>query len=234
MKNTLLRSIAFLSFVSCVVESHAAVITFTDTLPATNVILANSTPSAAGNIQVRNLGGVTLGNNRWVGSGFKAPTNTTLDKVTFFIYNDLVNAPALGAAMTFSIVSLTTQTGSPSAPFTPLYSESATVPSTYSAENYITFDLASAFALTANSFYGVMMSFDSGASNRGINLAQSANATGGTGNLGDLFYTADVGATYTNTAAPLNFVLQTVPEPATWGLLAFSLTTITVLRRRRA
>jgi len=30
-----------------------------------------------------------------------------------------------------------------------------------------------------------------------------------------------------------NLVLQVVPEPATWGLLAFSLTTVLVLRRRR-
>jgi len=31
-----------------------------------------------------------------------------------------------------------------------------------------------------------------------------------------------------------NIVVQTVPEPATWALLAFSLTTVMVLRRRRA
>ena len=29
-------------------------------------------------------------------------------------------------------------------------------------------------------------------------------------------------------------LLTVVPEPATWALLAFSLTTVTILRRRRA
>lgn len=233
MKKTLITSLAVVSLMASAFESRAAVITFTDSLPSADVILSNSVVSAAGNLQVRNIGSNATNNTRWVGSGFQAPANTTLDKVTFFIWTDTVGATALGANMTISIVSLGSQTASPSAPFTPLYSESATVPSTYSAQNYITFDLATPFALTLDSFYGIMISFDSNASNRGINLTQAPTATGGTGDFGNLFYTTDLGATYVNTTAPLNYVLQTVPEPATWGLLALSLTTVVLLRRRR-
>lgn len=233
MKTSLLKISAVCAVSLLSLEARGAVITFTDTLPTTDTILSNSTVSASGNLQVRNIGSSATNNTRWVGSGFQAPTSSSLDKVTFFIYNDLVGAAALGASMTISIVALPTQTGVPGAPFAPLYTETATVPVTYGNENYITFDLATPFALTADSFYGVMISFDSNASNRGINLTTAPGSTAGTGDLGSLFYTGDLGATYTTGTNPVNFVLQTVPEPST-TLLVFAAGTLLLAGRRRS
>lgn len=234
MKKILLAIFVSVLFAACSLESRAALITFTDSLPATNVILSNSITANA-SIQVRNIGANATSNTRWVGTGFQAPTSTTLDRVTLYIFNDLVNAPALGSNMTISVVSLTSLTASPAAPYSPLISESATVPGTYALENYMTFDLATPVSLTAGSYYGFMVYFNSNASNRGINFTQSGNGMGGnaTTGLGNVFFTGDQGQTYTNSSSPVSFLLQTVPEPATWGLLAFSLTAVVILRRRR-
>lgn len=214
----------------------AAVITFTDTLPSTNVILSNAnTISAGGNLQIRNTGGTDPTNNRWVGSGFKAATTTTLDKVTLLIANDTVNANALGATMTIAFVSLTSQTAAPSQPYSPFYSETASVPSTYANENYITFDLATPISLTANSYYGFLVYFNDPKSTRGINITTTPGSTAGTGNNGSLFFTYDQGATYTTSSNPVNFVLQAVPEPSMVALLAISAcgAAIAVTRKRR-
>lgn len=136
--------------------------------------------------------------------------------------------------MTISIVSLATLTASPSTPFTPLYSESATVPTTYNNEGYMTFDLASSYSLSANSNYGILVSFDTNATNRAINFTQ-VSGTGGKSGVGDTFYTADQGATYTNNTSTLNFVVQTVPEPSTSALLAIvgGATIVGIYRSRR-
>jgi hypothetical protein len=215
MKITLLKTIIVAVSVFGIASSPAATILFTDTLPTLNVVRSNTTVSAAGNLQVRNIGATPTANTRWVGFGFSTTSAVSLDKVTFFIYNDIVSSGALGATMTISVVSLASLTASPSTPYTPLYSETATVPATYGNENYMTFDLTSSYSLAADSNYGVMVYFNSNASNRGINFTQSPSSTGGIGGVGDLFYTTDLGATYTNTSAPLNFVIQTVPEPST-------------------
>lgn len=222
MKITLLKTIILAVSVFGIASSPAATILFTDTLPTSDTIRSNTTVSAAGNLQVRNIGATPTSNDRWVGFGFSTTSTVSLDKVTFFIYNDLVGAGALGATMTISIVSLSSLTASPSAPFTALYSETATVPATYGGENYMTFDLSTSYTLAASGNYGVVVSFNSNASNRGINFTQAPSGTGGntTLGIGDLFYTSDQGTTYTNTSAPLNFVLQTVPEPSTTALLA--------------
>lgn len=215
MKITLLKTIIVAVSVFGIANSPAATILFTDTLPTLDVIRSNTTVSAAGNLQVRNIGATPTSNTRWVGFGFSTTSAVSLDKVTFFIYNDIVSSGALGATMTISVVSLSSLTASPSTPYTPLYSETATVPVSYGNENYMTFDLTSSYSITEAGNYGVMVYFNSNASNRGINFTQSPSSTGGIGGVGDLFYTTDLGATYTNTSAPLNFVLQTVPEPST-------------------
>jgi len=215
MKIPLLKTIIVAVSVFGIADSPAATILFTDSLPTLDIIRSNTTVSASGNLQVRNIGATPTANTRWVGFGFSTSSSVSLDKVTFFIYNDIVSSGALGATMTISVVSLASLTASPSTPYTPLYSETATVPATYGNENYMTFDLNSSFSLTAAGNYGVMVYFNSNASNRGINFTQSPTNSGGIGGVGDLFYTSDLGATYTNTTAPLNFVLQTVPEPST-------------------
>lgn len=220
MKSTLLKTITLAASVLGIASSPAATILFSDTLPTSDIIRANTTVSASGNLQVRNIGATSTSNTRWVGFGFSAAAAVSLDKVTFFIYNDLVSSGALGATMTISIVSLSSLTASPSSPYTPLYSETAIVPTSYSNENYMTFDLATSYSLSAGGNYGVMVYFDSNASDRGINFSQAPSSTGGTSGIGDLFYTSDLGATYTNTTAPLNFVVQTVPEPSTIALLS--------------
>lgn len=219
MKITLLKTIILAVSFLGIANSPAATILFTDTLPTSDVIRSNTTVSASGNLQVRNIGATPTANTRWVGFGFSTASTVSLDKVTFFIYNDIVSSGALGATMTISVVSLASLTASPSTPYTPLYSETASVPATYANENYMTFDLSSSYSLTAGGNYGILVYFNSNASNRGINFSQAPTSTGGVGGIGDLFYTSDLGATYTNTSAPLNFVVQTVPEPSTTALL---------------
>ncbi len=234
MKITLLKTIILAVSFLGIANSPAATILFTDTQPTSDTIRSNTTVSSAGNLQVRNIGSTPTNNDRWVGFGFSTTSTVSLDKVTFFIYNDLVGSGALGATMTISVVSLSSLTASPSTPFTALYSETATVPATYGGENYMTFDLSTSYTLAASGNYGILVSFNSNASNRGINFSQSPSNSGGTGGVGDLFYTSDQGATYTNTAAPLNFVLQTVPEPSTTALLAiFGCTAIAGIYRSR-
>lgn len=219
MKITLLKTIILAVSVFGIATSPAATILFTNTLPTSDVIRSN-TGAKTGDIQVRNYGSTPTSNNRWVGVGFSTISAISLDKVTFFIApNGTPTATALGASMTISIVSLASLTASPSAPFTPLYSESATVPTTYNNESYITFDLASSYSLSANSYYGVLVSFNTNDTNRAMNFTQ-VSGTGGKSGIGDTFYTADQGATYTNNTAALNFVAQSVPEPSTTALLA--------------
>ncbi len=223
MKITLLKTIILAVSVFGIASSPAATILFTDTLPTSDVIRSNTTLSTStppANIQVRNIGITPTSNTRWLGVGFSTTSATSLDKVTFFIYNDLVNAEALSSTMTISIVSLSNLTASPSTPYTPLYSETAVVPSSYSNENYMTFDLATSYSLAADSSYGVMVYFNSNASNRGINFLEAPSNVSGTSGIGRTFYTTDQGATYTSSGNPLNFVMQTVPEPSTTALLA--------------
>lgn len=218
MKITLLKTIILAVSVFGIANSPAATILFTDTLPTSDVIRSNNAVSTSGNIQVRN----TSSSNRWIGFGFSPATTVSLDKVTLFVWNDTVGSDALGATMTISIVSLSNLSASPSTPFTALYSETATVPTTYSGQNYATFDLSTSYSLTAGGNYGIMISFNNSAANRGINFTQAPSGTGGntTAGIGDTFYTADQGATYTNNTSTLNFVVQTVPEPSTTALLA--------------
>ncbi len=205
-------------------QSQGASVIFEDVQPTTNVILSNTQKSSTGAIQVYNLPGT---GNRWVGFGFQATSAALLDKVTFTIYNDLVYSGAFGSTLTISIVSLPSLTGAPTAPFTPLYSESATVPLTYSQQDYFTFDLATPYQLTANSNYGIMLSFDNPAlANKAITLWQSSVNTAGTNNLGSTFYTMDGGATYSTNSGTVNFVLQSIPEPSA---LMLSLSTLGVL-----
>lgn len=229
MKNSTQVLAAAVMFSVLAPLSSAATIQFTSTLPNTDVILTNSVPTTA-NIQVRNIGSSGTA-NRWLGVGFSAASNTSLDQVTFFI--DTTNPPtasgnanSLGASMTIAIYSLSSLTSAPAANAAPLYSEVATVPSTYSGQGYVTFNLATPYALTAGSAYGIMISFNNTASSRGMNLLEATSSTGGKNNIGYTFYTYDAGATYTSDAHALNFVLQSppaaVPEASSVSLLLFS------------
>jgi hypothetical protein len=213
-------------------SSQGATVIFDNILPTSNVILSNSQKSSSGAIQVYNLPGT---GDRWVGFGFQTISAALLDKVTFTIYNDLVYSGALGATLTLSIVSLPTLTGAPAAPLTVLYSESATVPLTYSQQDYFTFDLVTSYQLAASSSYGILLSFSNPAvANKAITLWQSSVNTAGTNNLGSTFYTMDGGATYTTSSSTLNFVLQTVPEPSSVLLSLSALGVLALLWRRKS
>jgi hypothetical protein len=197
--------------------STAAVITFTDTLPSSNVMLSNASTGGGNNRQFYNYEPASSTSVRWVGVGFQAPSATSLDQATFFLYNDQVSADDLNAQMTISIVSLSTLTGAPSTPFTPLYSETGMSPSSYNGQNYITFDLDTPYALAADNFYGIVLSFDDPSKNRFMSLFMAG--TPGNGMRGSEFYTNSFGATWTTDSISMDFVLQTVPEPTSSGLL---------------
>ncbi len=219
MKISLLKTLILSLSVLGSAQLQAATILFTDTLPTSDLIRSNTTTTPTGNIQLRNYGSTPTNNNRWVGFGFSPASAVSLDKITLFIYSNQVTSTALGAAMTISIVSLSSLAASPAAPFVPLYSESATVPGTYGNEKYMTFDLQTSYSLAAGGNYGIMLSFDTNATNRAINFTQAASGTGGKSGIGDTFYTSDQGATYSNNSSTLNFVVQAVPEPSTMALL---------------
>jgi len=179
------------------------------------------------------MNGSTTPINRWVGVGFQAPSVGYLDKMTFFIYNNLVGTSVPGALMTFSIYSLSSLTAAPASSATPLYTETGTVPGTYSTENYITFDLTTPYALTSGSNYGVALEFNdtSSGSTRYMNLWLFG--TPGNGNRGSEYYTNDSGATWTADAISLGFVVQTVPEPSIVGLGIVAAVAFGIRRRLR-
>lgn len=216
--------------------TRAGTIAFTDTLPTTEVIRQTTNLSASGNLQLRNQGSTgTL--NRWIGSGFTVSSSTLLDRVTLYIYSDLVNTASLGTTIKVDVVSLASLTASPAAPYSTLYSETFTVPSSYSSQNYMTFDFTSAVALTANQNYGIVFSFVDTVSGSGINFQTTTGSTAGTNSIGSLFYTHDQGSTWTTAGNPLAFVLQTspsnIPEPTTCAvILGLGALGITGLRRR--
>lgn len=233
------RIMSFAAFLSGPLVGVAASVSFTSTLPTQDVLTQNTSLSATASIQVRNLSAT---NERWVGVGFTAPTNASLDRVTFYIaFNTenvgLVNSSALGATMKIDVVALDSLTGTPSVPYTTIHSETAVLPAAYGNELYLTFDLATSVALTATQNYGVMLSFTDFANSRGINLRQSPGGTAGTNGIGSLFYTTDDGATYT-TGSPVAFVLQTaaVPEPSSSAFLfgGVGLAVVALRRRRRS
>ena len=228
LPSKLITSLSFFAIYTATapLQSHGATVTFDNVQPSSDIILANSQKSSTGAIQVYNLSGT---GDRWVGFGFQTTSSALLDKVTFTIYNDLVYSGALGSTLTLSIVSIPTLTSAPSAPLVILYSESATVPLTYSQQDYFTFDLTTPYQLAANSPYGILLAFSNpAAQNKAITLWQASVNTAGTNNLGSTFYTMDGGASYTTSSGTLNFVLQTVPEPSAlllslsaFGLLCF-------------
>ena len=74
---------------------------------------------------------------------------------------------------------------------------------------------------SANSFNITFYTGSSGTFNATLSLAGVSQNTGGLGN-------SSLPGSY-----DIALVANAVPEPATWGLLAFSLTTVMVLRRRR-
>lgn len=229
---------------SCASAAMAGTASFTSTLPASDVLLQNTSLSSSANLQLRNIGTTATNNTRWVGVGFTAPsTASTLDRATFYIAfdtnsNGLVTSTALGATIQIDVVSLSSLTATPGAPYTVIYSETTTVPLTYSNEAYMTFDLATPVSLTANQNYGIVLSFVDNASGRGINFRQSPGGTAGTNSIGNTFFSGDQGATWT-TNSPLAFVLQTspsgIPEPSAYALICGlgALSLIALFRRPR-
>lgn len=212
---------------------QASTILFENALPTTDILLSNTQKSGSGGIQVYNL---SASSARSVGFGFQSPTASLLDKVTFTIIGSGVSSGALGASLTISIVSLSSLTAAPDTPYTPFYSESGIVPSSYSSEGYFTIDLNTPVQLAANGNYGIMLSFDSPATGRGINLWQSSVGTAGTSGRGSNFYTTDGGATFTTVpnGAALTFTLQTVPEPSTYALAVLGVSGLALAWKRKA
>lgn len=230
----LIASLSFFAIYTVLtpLQSQGATVIFDNVLPTSDVILSNSQKSSTGAVQVYNLPGT---GDRWVGFGFQTTSSALLDKVTFTIYNDLVYSGALGSTLTLSIVAIPTLTSAPSAPLIVLYSESATVPLTYSQQDYFTFDLRTPYQLAASSTYGILLSFNNPAGqNKAITLWQASVNTAGTNNLGSTFYTMDGGATYTTSSGTLNFVLQTVPEPSAFLLSLSALGVLAFLWRRKS
>lgn len=221
--------------------SMAATASFTSTLPTSDILLQNSSLSSTANLQLRNIGTTATNNTRWVGVGFTAPsTSVTLDKATFYVAfdtnnNGLVAATALGATIQIDVVSLSSLTASPGAPYTVIYSETSTVPLTYSNQAFMTFDFSTPVALTANQNYGIVLSFVDNASGRGINFRQSPGGTAGTNSIGNTFFSGNQGSTWT-TNSPLAFVLQTtpssIPEPSTYAVV-FGLVVLGLVAIRR-
>lgn len=222
------RYLAALSAVAlCSVLSpfaSAATIQFASALPDTNVLASNPT-ATSGNIQVRNMG-ASGSNNRWLGVTFSTTASAALDQVTFFV--DTAHSPAsagnaasLGAGMTISIYSITSLTSVPGTSATALWSETATVPNSYTSEGYMTFDLDTPYTLASGSSYAIVISFNSAASNRGINLLQASSSASGQNNVGQTILSYDQGVSYSTITAPLNFVLQgvAVPEASSLSLL---------------
>ncbi|HEY9250366.1 MAG TPA: hypothetical protein VIO38_14605 [Rariglobus sp.] len=219
----------------------AATASFTSTAPTTDILLQTTSFSSTGSVQLRNLSS----SNRWVGFGFATTEATTLDKATLYITfdsttgNGMVSSGALGATIKIDIVSLTSQTASPSTPYTVVYSETATAPLSYSNETLMTFDFTTPVTLLGSENYGIVFSFTDTAANRSINFRTTSSGVGGTGSYGDLFYTGDQGSTWTTGTNPYAFVLQTaassVPEPATYATLCglAALGAIACSRRRR-
>src|SRR5690606_6241713 len=131
-------------------------------------------PSGA-SVQVRNVNAAT--NNRWVGTSFTAPADVSLDRFTFHIHfdaegNGLMHDAAKGATMKIEIVELSSLVVPNNAPlsYTSIHSETAVVPTLYSNDPYMTFDLETSVGLSAAKHYGIILSFTDTASSRGINF----------------------------------------------------------------
>lgn len=200
------------AILTTLVTSPAATVVFNSDLPTANPILSYTAVDTASTYQLRN----NSTSNRWVGFSFTAATASQLDTVTLMLQTTSMGTAALGADITISIVSLDTLK-SPTTPYSSavLYSETATIPGTYNSQGYLTIDLATPFQLTASERYGVILSFNSAATNRYMNFYLGATNSGGSGDVGYGFYTTDSGASYTALAdnRVFAFSLQSVPEP---------------------
>ncbi len=205
------------AIVAAIINSSAATVVFNSDLPTSNQLLSYTTVDSASTYQLRN----NSSSNRWVGFSFSSPSATKLDTVTLMLQTTSVGAAALGADITISIVSMDTLK-SPSMPYSSavLYSETATIPATYSSQGYLMIDLATPFQLTANENYGVILSFNSAATNRYMNFYLGGANSGGSNDVGYGFYTTDSGASYTALAENrvFTFSIQSVPEPKNLSL----------------
>ena len=94
---------------------------------------------------------------------------------------------------------------------------------TVTLDGDFTFDLATAGTTVGNSWTIANASTQT--------FSSTFTVVGFTDNLDNTWSTVNLGTTYK--FSELSGVLSVVPEPATWALLAFSLTTVMVLRRRR-
>jgi autotransporter-associated beta strand protein len=158
----------------------------------------------------------------------------------------VTNGAILGGAGTVGAAITSAGTLSPGDGTTAIGTFNATALTLNTGANF-QFDLGGSsasdrIALTGAFTRGTGTSFSVNFNNTGVanstyTLATFASLAGGftAGNVSNFTYTGlaggVTGGTFGLTGTDLTFT--TVPEPATWALLAFSLTTVLVLRRRR-
>jgi len=212
MKAPLLVTTALALFASAVASSAAVLVTL-DTAAPTD-FFASST-AAAGGIQWRND---TTNGRRDVGQSFFTPTALTLDKITFQLATDAPpGAGASNATFTLALYQVSSASAVPTSG-TAILTETGTLPAFLSTDvgKYITFDFAST-TLTANSYYAIILTFNSQSAAENVTLRISNTPTSYTG--GQAIVSTD-GTTFTSysTGADFVFYATAIPEPGTVGL----------------
>lgn len=223
---TTVFALAIVIQLPAILSAHGATALFDNASPV-DAYLSNTQTTPEVTINWRYS---SLTQNRWAGFAFSAPSNASLEKVSFQLMNTStsVQSGALGASGTIYIISLTsltsapaTTTSNPSFLDTVLYSESFTLPVSYGSQTHLSLNLTTPFLLSDEATaYGIVLSFDSNASSRQIDFSAAGDVSG---DLGRSFYTnssqSDGTAAFTTSARPMNFILYAIPEPSSVALL---------------
>lgn len=200
---------------------QAVTLSFSETMPAENLLLSNPTASAANTA-------LQPSNNRVLGFSFESSSALLLETVTVQVAETGWRAASLGEDMLIHIVELDSLTGafpdiSGSSPST-LLTQTGALPAslgsaTVSEGFYLTFAFDSQVSLQADTAYGIVMSFAFSSDDQPrLNLV-SSNGVAIPG-VGQRYLSLDQGATWaTGTTAPVFFLTgATIPEPSTAAL----------------
>lgn len=227
MKAPLLITSA-LAFLASAAFSSATVLVSLDSAAPTDFFA--SATNAAGGIQWRND---TTNGRRDVGQSFFTPTALTLDKITFQLITDAPpGAGASNASFTLSLYQVSSATAVPSSG-TAILTDTGTLPAFQGSDTgkYITFDLAST-ALAANSYYAIMLTFNTQSAAENVTFRISNTPASYTG--GQTIISTD-GTTFTSysTGADLVFYATAIPEPGTVGLALVAFCGLVPVLRRK-